>query len=317
MVVGLRDAYREKIMKAIVLHDYGDTSALKYETVPDPVPKADEVLVRVHATSVNPVDWMVRSGIVRDIIPITFPFILGNDLAGTVAGLGKDVTGFKIGDQVMGLAFGTYAELCVVKAQTLILVPKGLDLIQASALPLINLTGDQLAMLGAKASAGQTVIVTGALGSVGRSAVFAAVQAGANVIAGVRGRRVDEARKLPGIIDVIALDNNAAIEGLPMVDAVADTIGGEIAAKLIQKVKPGGCFGCFPSTSNAVGNHPNVEVNSIFAQPNVATTRRYAEAVRDGRLPIPVVQVLSLIDTAKAQEIAEKGAGGKVILQIQ
>ena len=215
----------------------------------------------------------------------------------------------------MAIASGAYAELCVVGAEQLVHAPEGLSLIDAAALPLVNLTGDQLIRLGAKAAPGETVLVTGALGGVGRSAVFAAAEIGAVVIAGVRRLRLAEALQLPGVAEAIAIDDDLAIEALPMLDAVADTVGGEIAAKLVGKVKRGGRFGCFPSTRAAVGDPEEIEVNSIFAQADAATTRRCAEAVRDGRLAIPISRIMPLAEAAAAQRIAEQGAGGKIILR--
>jgi NADPH:quinone reductase-like Zn-dependent oxidoreductase len=302
-------------MKAVVLHAYGSVAELSYQEAPDPAPKSNEALVRVHAASINPVDWMLRSGAVRDLIPIDFPYILGIDMAGIIEAVGDEASGFKVGDRVMAIASGAYAELCVVRTEQLAHVPDGLTLIEAPALPLVNLTGDQLVRLGAKAAPGETVLVTGALGGVGRSAVFAAAEIGAIVIAGVRARRLDEARRLPGVAEAVAIDDDLAIEALPTLDAVADTVGGEIAAKLASKVRRGGRFGCFPSTRAAVGDPPEIEVNSIFAHADAATTRRYAEAVRDGRLSIPVSRIMPLAEAAEAQRIAEQGAGGKIILR--
>lgn len=301
-------------MKAIVLHAYGPASALRYEEAPDPVPAAGEVLVRVHATSINPVDWMLRSGVIRDLIPITFPHILGIDVAGVVEALGDGVRGFSVGDRVMALASAAYAELCKVRAEHLVRAPDGVGLDELAALPLVNLTGDQLVRLGAKPKQGDTVLVTGALGGVGRSAVFAAAEAGAIVIAGVRTRRLAEAKALPGVAVAVALDDERAIDALPELDAVADTVGGELASRLIGKVRPGGRFGCFPSTRDAVGNRAGVEVNSIFAQADPATTLRYAEAVRDGALAIPIFRKMPLSEAGNAQAIAEAGVSGKVLL---
>lgn len=301
-------------MKAVVLRAHGSAAELSYEEAPDPAPQSNEALVRVHATSINPVDWMLRSGAVRDLIPIEFPYILGVDMAGIVEAVGDEASGFAVGDRVMAIASGAYAELCVVGTEHLVHVPEGLSLIDAAALPLVNLTGDQLVRLGAKAAPGETVLVTGALGGVGRSAVFAAAEIGAVVIACVRARRLDEALRLPGVAEAIAVDDDLAIEALPTLDAVADTVGGEIAAKLAGKVRRGGRFGCFPSTRAAVGDHPDIQVNSVFAHADAATTRRYAEAVRDGRLSIPISQVMPLAEAAEAQRIAEQGVGGKIIL---
>ena len=132
-------------MKAIVVHQYGGPEVLKFEDYPDPVPGPGEVLVRVAAASVNPIDYKRRAGLTKDFYPIQFPGLIGVDMAGTVVKIGPGVEGFSVGDQVFAMADNTYAELCVVNAAVLAKVPKGLDLIQAAALPLVTMTGNQLA----------------------------------------------------------------------------------------------------------------------------------------------------------------------------
>ncbi|WP_174292228.1 NADP-dependent oxidoreductase, partial [Sphingomonas bacterium] len=180
-------------MKAILFDDYGPASVLRYDDVPEPVPGDGKALVRVAATSVNPIDVKIRSGAVRDRMPVELPYIPGVDVAGEVVAIGAGVTALKVGDRVMGMASGTYAQLCVVQADTVALVPEGLELQDAATLPLVTVTGDQLVRESAKAQAGQRILVTGALGAVGRSAVFAAKSLGCQVVAGVRGRQAAEA----------------------------------------------------------------------------------------------------------------------------
>src|SRR5271156_4026858 len=131
-------------MKAIVVHEYGGPEVLKFEESPDPVAGQGEVLVRVAATSVNPIDYKRRAGLTKDFYPLKFPGLIGVDIAGTVVKVGSGVEGFSAGDQVFAMADDTYAELCVVKAAVLAKVPKGLDLIEAAALPLVTTTGSQL-----------------------------------------------------------------------------------------------------------------------------------------------------------------------------
>src|ERR1700728_3957184 len=224
-------------MKAVVVHQYGGPDVLKFEEYPDPVAGPGEVLVRVAATSVNPIDYKRRAGLTKDFNPINFPGLMGVDIAGTVVTVGPGVEGFARGDQVLAMAADTYAELCVVKAAILAKVPKGLDLIQAAALPLVTTTGNQLiSATGIKA--GQTVMVVGAVGNVGRSAVFTAKERGATVIAGVLKRQMDGAKTV-GADQVIATDDDTAIANLSPLDAVADTVGGRTAEKLIAKIKPG------------------------------------------------------------------------------
>src|SRR6202522_3867031 len=196
-------------MKAIVVHEYGGPEVLKFEDYPDPVPGPGEVLVRVAAASVNPIDYKRRAGLTKDFYPMQFPGLIGIDMAGTVVQIGPGVEGFSVGDQVFAMADNTYAELCVVKAAVLAKVPKGLDLIEAAALPLVTVTGNQL-LSATGIKAGQTVLVVGAAGNVGRSAVFTARQRGANVIAGVLKRQIGDAKTV-GANQVIATDDDNAI----------------------------------------------------------------------------------------------------------
>jgi NADPH:quinone reductase-like Zn-dependent oxidoreductase len=299
-------------MKAIVVHQYGGPEVLKFEEYPDPVPGPGEVLVRVAATSVNPIDYKRRAGLTKDFYPMHFPGLIGVDMAGTVVKIAPGVEGFSLGDQVFAMADNTYAELCVVEAAILAKVPKGLDLIQAAALPLVTTTGNQL-LLATGIKAGQTVLVVGAAGNVGRSAVFTAKQRGATVIAGVLKRQMDEAKTVDAD-QVVATDDDNAIASLPPLDAVADTVGGRAAEKLIAKVKPGGVYASVVEAPQNAAKYPSVRVVHVFSKFDRKTLEFMAEAVRDGKLLIPISQKLPLREAAEAQAEAEKGAVGKILL---
>jgi NADPH:quinone reductase-like Zn-dependent oxidoreductase len=299
-------------MKAIVVRQYGGPEVLKFEEYPDPVAGPGEVLVRVAATSVNPIDYKRRAGLTKDFYPMTFPGLIGVDTAGTALKIGPGVEGFSVGDQVFGMADNTYAELCVVKAAVLAKVPQGLDLIQAASLPLVTTTGNQL-LSATGIKVGQTVMVVGAAGNVGRSAVFAAKQRGATVIAGVLKRQTDEAKTL-GADQVVATDDDAAIAKIPPLDAVADTVGGRTAGKLIAKVKPGGVYASVVDPPQNAAQYPSVKVVHVFSKFDRKTLEFMAEAVRDGKLVIPISQKLPLREAAEAQATAEKGGAGKILL---
>jgi NADPH:quinone reductase-like Zn-dependent oxidoreductase len=299
-------------MKAVVVHKYGGPEVLKFEDYPDPVPGAGEVLVRVAAASVNPLDYKRRAGLTDDYYPIHFPGLIGVDMAGTVVKIGPEVEGFSVGDQVFSMADNTYAELCVVSAAILAKVPKGLDLIQAAALPLVTITGNQL-LSATGIKAGQTVLVAGAVGNVGRSAVFTAKERGATVIAGVLKRQVDEARTA-GADQAVATDDDTAIANLPPLDAVADTVDGRTAEKLIAKVKPGGVFATVLRAPQNAAKYPAVKVVPVFSKFDRKTLEFMAEAVRDGKLVIPISETLPLRQAAEAQAAAEKGVAGKILL---
>src|ERR1700722_15681760 len=299
-------------MKAIVVHEYGGPEVLKFEEYPDPVPGPGEVLVRVAASSVNPIDYKRRAGLTKTFYPLQFPALIGVDLAGTVLKIGPQVEGFSIGDQVFAMADNTYAQLCVVKAAVLAKVPKGLDLIQAAALPLVTVTGNQL-LAATEIKAGQTVIVVGAVGNVGRSGVFTAKERGATVIAGVLKRQMDQAKTV-GADQVVATDDDTAIANLPPLDAVADTVGGKTAEKLIAKIKQGGVFASVLKAPQNAAQYPSVKAVFVFSKFDRKTLEFMAAAVRDGKLVIPIGRKLPLSEAAEAQALAEKGGVGKILL---
>jgi NADPH:quinone reductase-like Zn-dependent oxidoreductase len=299
-------------MKAIVVHQYGGPEVLKFEDYPDPVPGLGEVLVRVAAASVNPIDYKRRAGLTKDFYPMNFPSLIGVDMAGTVITLGPGVEGFSVGDQVFAMADNTYAQLCVVKAAVLAKVPKGLDLVQAAALPLATVTGNQL-LSGTGIKAGQTVLVVGAVGSVGRSAVYTAKERGATVIAGVLKRQTEVAKTV-GADQVVATDDDPAIANLAPLDAVADAVGGRTAEKLIARVKPGGVYASVVEPPQNAAKYPSVKVVHVFSRFDRKTLEFMAEAVRDGKLVIPISQKLPLSEAAEAQATAEKGGAGKILL---
>lgn len=294
-------------MKAIVVHEYGAPDVLKYEEYPDPVPGPDEVLIKVAATSVNPVDYQRRAGLTKDWYPLKFPGLIGVDVSGTVVMLGTGVEGFGIGDKVFSMAENAYAELCVVKTANLAKVPNGLDLIDAAAWPLVTITGSQL-LLATNIQPGQTVLVVGALGNVGRTAVFAAKARGATVIAGVLKRQFDEAKTL-GVAQVIATDDDTAIDNLEPLDAVADTVGRKLAEKLIGKVKPGGIFASVVGAPQNAKDYPSVKAVFVFSKFDRKTLETMAKAVK-----IPISLKLPLREASKAHALAEKGGIGKILL---
>jgi NADPH:quinone reductase-like Zn-dependent oxidoreductase len=302
-------------MKAVRLYEYGGPEVLKYEEdAPEPTLDADSVLIEAAATSVNPVDWKIRSGTRQKDFPLKFPAILGMDVSGVVRAVGLNVRTFKPGERVLACAGATYAGVVTVKESALTHLPDGLDLIDAAAIPLVVLTGDQLVRLVCRVQAGQTLLVSGALGSVGRAAVHAARKLGASVIAGVRSGRLAQARAL-GVADTVAIDDDAAIAALAMVDAVADTVGGETAAKLFGKVKNGGIFGYASVLPEGVAQrNPAVTVTRVFARPDPSKVREFADDIRDGKFQLPISRRWPLREAGKAHALAQQGGAGKIVL---
>jgi NADPH:quinone reductase-like Zn-dependent oxidoreductase len=304
-------------MKAVVLEEYGGPEKLKFEgNVADPQISGNTVLIAATAASVNPIDWKMRSGARKKDFPLSLPAILGRDVSGVVLAVGPEVKHFKLGDRVLALSNATYAELVAVKDSDVTHLPEGLEIVDAAAIPLIALTGDQVVRVAANVQRGQVVLVTGALGSVGRAAVHTAKKIGATVIAGVRGKELDEARSL-GVSDVLAIDDDEAIENFQLVDAIADTVGGDVAAKLLAKVKQGGSFGYTAMVpEGSAAKYPAIKIKRVLAQPDPSKVREFADDLRDGKFILPIGRRMPLRDAADAQVLGEKGGVGKILLMM-
>jgi NADPH:quinone reductase-like Zn-dependent oxidoreductase len=301
------------MMKAIVLHEYGAADNLKYEDWDDPQAGDGQILIRVTAAGINPIDWKIRSGAMRTFMPLELPAILGYDYSGIVRSVGRGVEGYAEGDKVFGRAGQAYAELLLADLAGLSKLPKGLDHIEAAALPVVLNTGEQLIAQAGKVQRGQTVVITGALGSVGRTAVWVAKKLGAHVIAGVRDSQKKEAEEL-GADTLLALDSRLDMDSLGSVDVVADTIGGGLADLLMPKVKPGGTYASVVGPPPNAKNYPNLRVEAFGSHPDAVAMRALAEDLANGKFKIPVDRKFPLAEAAKAHALAEKGGIGKVLL---
>jgi NADPH:quinone reductase-like Zn-dependent oxidoreductase len=300
-------------MKAIVIDQYGGPEVLKYVDFPDPKVGPGEALVRVAAASINPIDIMERSGLTKDFKPVQFPGVLGWDLSGTVVEVAPGVAHVAPGDKVLAWAYHTYAELCSVKAELLAKVPDGLNLVEAAALPLVTTTGSELIAVSAGVKAGQTVLVSGAFGGVGRSAVFAAKERGARVTAGVLKKQLAVAADL-GADEIVALDDEAAMKAVAPMDVVANAVRGKTAEQLLAKVKAGGVFASVTGAPANAKDYPSVKVVSFVSKQDTGTVRHMAEAVAAGKLTIPIDRKMPLKDASEGHALVGKGGTGKVIL---
>jgi NADPH:quinone reductase-like Zn-dependent oxidoreductase len=272
----------------------------------------------VQATSVNPVDLKIRDGSAAKRMGVELPAILGRDLAGEVVRAGESVVGFEKGQRVMAMANGTYAELTTVKADVLAPIPDKLSYEQAAALPLVMLTGAQLIERAIKVEPGWTVLILGAVGSVGRSAVHVALKHGAKVIAGVRASQVKEAQSLDeGNSDrfqVISTDDQKQLELLHDLDAVADTVDGPTAARALKALKPGGVFGTVLAPPPDAAQH-NVRVATMQAVPDASRLYELADEVARGEFTIPIAKTIPLDRVQEAHREAENHPSGKIVLK--
>lgn len=303
-------------MKAVVLNGYGDVEHLELREVDEPNPGPRQIKVKVAAASVNPVDWKIRRGELRAMLPLHLPVILGRDVAGEVVAIGNQVSEseFRVGDRVMGLVEHGYAELVVAPVEAFAKVPSGVELSTAAALPLVGLTGVQLVEEAVQAHAGERILVTGAVGSVGRVAVFAAKRRGAQIVAGVRSRQREEAEKLD-VDEIVALDDEADIERLRPVDAIADTVNGRAVAALLDrdKVVPGGVIGTVLQPPLGA-KEQGLLVHTLLAHPDPTALAGIGQAAASGELVIPIRRQFPLSQAPAAQHVAEAGGVGKVLL---
>jgi NADPH:quinone reductase-like Zn-dependent oxidoreductase len=303
-------------MKAVVLSEYGGPDKLELRDRPEPEPGAGQIKVRVLSASLNPVDWKLRSGQLQRVMPIELPAILGRDAAGAVVQVGAGVTAFSVGDRVLGLVNGGYAEFVVAPEANWAKLPDGLGARDAGAYPLVLLTGDQLIAATLESpngnGSGLTVLVTGALGAVGRVAVWVAKQRGCAVLAGVRTKQIEAAKELAAD-GIVALDDEASLAQLPPIERIADTVSGETLARLLPKLKPGGIIG------SALGEPPSakergIKVNAFHTHPDSRRLSELSRAVASGRLVVPIEKHFPLAEAAAAHALAERGGVGKVLL---
>lgn len=308
-------------MKAVRIHEYGGPEVLKYEDAPRPEPGPDEVLIRVHAAGVNPVDWKVRAGYAKDRLKYTMPFIPGWDVSGVVESVGSGATRLKKGDEVYSRPDisrdGSYAEYIVVKESEVALKPKSIDHVHAAAIPLAALTAWQALFDAGKLSADQTVLIHGAAGGVGSFAVQFAKLKGARVI-GTASKKNHEFLRSLGADETIDYNTTKFEDVVRDVDVVLDTITGETADRSYQVIKKGGIYVSvlMPPSQEKAAAH-GVRCAHTFVQPNVEQLNEIAKLVDSGKLKLTIEKVFPLAEVRAAQESNATGhTRGKIVLRV-
>ncbi|HLY01651.1 MAG TPA: NADP-dependent oxidoreductase [Candidatus Cybelea sp.] len=300
-------------MKASVVTAYGGPEVMKYQDMPDPKPGLDDVLVKAAGIGINPEDMLERNGVLKDRWQLQFPAIIGLDVSGTVVATGDGVTDLKVGERVCGWSYHTYAELVCDKAILFAKVPETMDLVDAAAIPLVGVTGSQLVSVAGGLQPGQTVLVSGAAGAVGRCAVYKAKVSGGHVIAGVLRSQLDQADSI-GADETIALDDPAAFAAMPQVDIVANTLRGRSATDLLAKVKDGGTFASVTGEPDGAKDYSKVRVVPFRSKQDRAGIAFIADAVNAGKMSIPIGRREALENAGAAQAEFTKGGIGKVLL---
>ncbi len=311
-------------MKAICIHRFGGLDALSYQDVPRPEPAPDELLVRVRAAGVNPVDWKTRSGSVPwkgQIDP--FPLTLGWDVSGTVAAVGRNLRAFAIGDAVYGMIrfpepAGTYAEYATAPAEHVLPKPGAVDFLEAAALPLVSLTAWQALFEAGELDQGQTVLIHGAAGGVGHVAVQLAKSCGARVIGTARGRDGDYLRRL-GVDTHVDFETTRFEDVVRDVDLVLDPLGGEVQRRSWGVLRKGGTLVSLRTTSDLEVNARahGVRARRILVRPQAEHLARISGLVESGQLRPTIAAVYPLQEARRAQEQIERGpTRGKIVLRI-
>jgi NADPH:quinone reductase-like Zn-dependent oxidoreductase len=307
-------------MKAVLLTGHGGPEMLRYADAPDPSPAADEVVVDVHAASVNAADYKVRLG--GRGYNVTFPHILGRDFSGVIAATGKDVSEFRTGDAVFGVNVagkeGAYAEKLAVKAAVIARKPEHLSHAQAAAVALTGITAIWALEDTAHPRAGETILIQGGAGGVAGFAIQLAKHLGATVVTTTSAANRDYVRGL-GADQVI--DYNAAdfTEAAPRCDVVFDTVGGEVQARSYRVLKSGGrLVWVAPGPADFQPPRSDVKVLRPAVTRDRAHLERIVELLNAGAVSPPPIREFSLKDAAEAHRISEaRHLRGKLVLVVR
>lgn len=305
-------------IQAIQVHDYGNADQLRLEQIPLPEPREGEALVRVYAAGVNPVDWKIRAGWLKDFRPSTFPYVPGADLAGIVEKVGPGVTAFRAGQEVFGRGSqGTYAEYSVAPVSTLALKPKSINFDDAATIPVGATTAWQGLFDHGKLQAGQRVLILGGAGGVGLFAVQFARWKGARVISTASTGNVDFVRSL-GAETVIDYTKKRVEDEVRDVDLVLDTVGGAALESAWPTLKRGGTLVSIAGRPDkAKARELDVHTTSFSAQVNSELLSTFVRLIGEGQVKTFVGATFPLSEAGKAQELSQSGHGrGRIVLHI-
>jgi NADPH:quinone reductase-like Zn-dependent oxidoreductase len=303
-------------IRAIRFHEYGGSDKLILETVPRPELKADEVLVKVHYAGVNPVDWKIRSGYLKDFMPVPLPYTPGIDVSGIVEEVGAGVKGLTKGQAVFGVAKGGYAEYAVAAAADLVPKPANVSFEAAATLPVGALTAWK-AVEDAGVAKGQTVVIQGAAGGVGQFAVQFARLKGAKVIGTASAGNEGFVKSL-GVEKAVDYRKGLAESGVKDVDAVIDTVGGDTLENSYALVKKGGTL----VTIAGMVSEDKAKARGIKALGSgrgpAELLKQIADLMAKGSIRSEIGRVFPLADAKGAQDLSQSGHGrGRILLKVQ
>jgi NADPH:quinone reductase-like Zn-dependent oxidoreductase len=306
-----------QMMRVVNIHSYGGPERLKLEEKPRPAPSSGEVLVRVYAAGVNPIDWKIRQGLMKNFQPVTFPFTPGIELAGVIAEIGPGVTAFEIGQAVLGqVAAGAYAEYVPVPVEALALKPETLSFIEAAAFPVGATTAWRTLFDNGGLTSGQRVLIQGAAGGVGLFAVQLAKWKGAQVIGTASTANLDFVRSF-GADTVVDYTTTPVESVVHDVDLVLDGVGAATLSSSLAALRRGG-------TLISIAGPPSPEqaqargVRAMMSRgPASVPLETLTQLIDEGHLKVPAGKTFPLSEVQQAHEYSQNGHGrGRIVLRI-
>jgi len=308
-------------MKTVRIHEYGHANVLQIEDLPVPSIANDELLVKIHAASINPYDWQIREGMYKDMTQLNLPITLGQDFSGTVEKVGGSVSDFKVGDKVYGRTSsqkdGSYAEYVEVKAIDVALMPKNINFDEAATLPLAGTTAWETLITRAQIQKGQRVLILAASGGVGSLAVQLAKDRGCYVIGTTSRANFDFVKRL-GADEVFDYMSEDFSEKLRDVDVVLDTIGGVVQDKAFKVLKRGGMLLSLKGQPNKeLAERYGVRTEFVLVGHNKHILNELRSLIDLGKIHAVVDKIFKFSDVRLAQDYSQSGkANGKIVLEI-
>jgi NADPH:quinone reductase-like Zn-dependent oxidoreductase len=311
-------------MKAAQISDYGDSSQININEVVKPELKDSQVLVEVHASSLNPFDSMVRSGYLKDAVPLELPFTLGGDIAGIVVEVGADAKNMALGDKVYGQAnvvagnSGALAEFSATSSEQIAKMPSNLDFEQAASLPLVGVSALQAIYEHLELKSGQKILIHGGAGGIGAIAIQIAKNLGAYVAVTATGDAISFVKDL-GADEVIDYKTENFSTIVSDYDAVFDTVGGDDFVKSYAVLKQGGkAVSMIAPADEAKANEYGITALTQSTKVTTEALDKLSELVEAGVVKPNVYKILPLSETRQAFDLRESGqASGKVVINIK
>jgi NADPH:quinone reductase-like Zn-dependent oxidoreductase len=304
-------------MRAIQVHSYGGPEVLKLEEKPRPEPQAGEVLLRVHAAGVNPIDWKIRQGLMKDFQPVTFPYTPGIEVAGVVEDVGPGVTAFKRGQAVLGqTSGGAYAEYITIPVEALALKPEILSFVEAATVPVGVTTAWRVLFDNGGLTSGQRVLIQGAAGGVGLFAVQLAKWKGAQVIGTASTANLEFVRSL-GADTVVDYTTTPVERVVQEVDLVLDGVGGETLSSSLATIRRGGTLisiAGLPPQEQAQARGVRAMMSRGAAS---APLQTFTRLIDEGHLKVTAGKTFPLSEVQQAHEYGQSGHGrGRIVLSV-